>query len=46
MTRVLPLILAALLAAPSPGPRPSLVNWESPHVHPLEMTPAGRASSP
>ena len=42
MTRLLPLILATIVAAPpSSGPRPTLVNWESPHVHPLEMTPSG-----
>lgn len=41
MTRVLPLILAALVAAPSPSVRPNFVNWESPHVHPLAMTPDG-----
>src|SRR5262245_20234294 len=41
MALSLPLVLAFLFAAESPSPRPNLVNWEAPHVHPLEMTPDG-----
>src|SRR5436189_62665 len=32
---------AAVFSGPAPGQSPSFVNWESPHVHPLDMTPDG-----
>jgi|CXWL01.1.fsa_nt_gi YVTN family beta-propeller protein len=31
----------AALGAPSTSAQPAVVNWESPHVHPLELTPDG-----
>ena len=35
----------AVFSGPAPGQPPSFVNWESPHVHPLDMTPDGRAAA-
>ena len=32
---------AAVFSGQTPGQSPSFVNWESPHVHPLDMTPDG-----
>jgi YVTN family beta-propeller protein len=33
---------AAVFSGPVPGQSPSFVNWESPHVHPIDMTPDGK----
>ncbi|MFN0130999.1 MAG: beta-propeller fold lactonase family protein [Phycisphaerales bacterium] len=32
---------AGSVSAPESGPPPTFVNWENPHVHPIDMTPDG-----
>ena len=38
----LALVLIVSAAGPAAAQNPSLVNWENPHVHPLDMTPNGQ----
>ena len=35
-------LLALLALTLAPAAQSTLVNWETPHVHPLELTPDGR----
>lgn len=41
MSRNVPAMVFCFLVAATLSAQPTVVNWESPHVHPLELTPDG-----